>query len=233
MIPTQARRLGAVLAVPAIALSVSACGGRPPVRCVELDASGSTAPAQVDYFEDLGTRVQTWAAQGDTVRIVVGAGQPMTEATPDSQDFSDTKGVENQALRQVRVDALLARVRRAIETAGAYDTKGGNAGSGIIAGITLVARDGCTSVVAYTDGLETADVDVYHDDILTVTGREALLDHLASVGMIATLDVAEVDLPFLGYVPSGSSLSKERKAALPAFYAAWIRRSGGTPTWHG
>lgn len=209
---------------------LAGCGENQRSFCAYVDAEGSTVRARPEYFDQLSMKVAQVAEAGRNVRVVVGTGAPLTEATVITADFAELTGLEQQPARNADRAELMSRIdeQTATTEANTEDTPG----SAIAAGMSLVARNGqCGELVAYTDGLETADLDVYSDDLLTEDGRAALIDRLKQADRIPQLDGASVEMPFGGYLPQGSNLSKERQAALTELWAAWAKAAGGNLTW--
>lgn len=221
----------AVLTVIA-GLAAAGCGGGPErADCAYVDASGSTQNIRLEYLEALEGQLASAAERGLPVRVVVGTGAPLVESAVLRADFSDVTGLEAQPQRESRLAELLDDVEGQIADSEA-GVSGGTQGSGIAAGLTLVARGGaCSGVTAYSDGHETADINVYRDDILSSGGRRRLIDRMRSVDRVASLAGARVDFPMGGQLPGGTRLSDPRQAALDDWWVAWTKSSGGSTRW--
>lgn len=222
--------LTTLLAAGALA---AGCGGGEADRalCGYVDAAGSTVEIRPDYLDELRDRASQAAEDGRTLRVVVGTGAPLVESSVLTESFSDVTGLEKLPQRDARLTALLGDLAQQVADAedGLYARADGSA---IAAGLTLLARGGaCETVVAYTDGLETVDINVYTEDILTAQGRAELVDRLRGLDRVPDLRGTPVEFPFGGTVPQGSELSKKRQAALGDWWAAWTKAAGGKLRW--
>jgi hypothetical protein len=217
--------LAGVLAALAIG-----CGGSSKSACVVVDASHSTRFALPTYLEQLEEAVQDRAGAGEAVAAVVATGEPLVEANVETADFAGLDGNEKSGERNERIDEFLGGVEDGARAASARSAALAP-GSGILAAISLVAKQGCGSVLALSDGLEAADVRMKVDDILGEDGRQELLDRLQQRGRLPDLSGVEVSFPFGGYLPQGTEISKARLAAVPQFWEAYAERAGASLSW--
>jgi hypothetical protein len=223
------RAMATAAAVALVVLSLAACGAK-PTRCEVIDVSFSTTFVRTDYMERFAADLTATADAGGRVVAVVVSGNPLVESNPKSQSFAGFEGTERSGERSGMVAAFTEIVQADIEQAGS-GVRNPTKGSGILAGIALMGSGNCDSITVLSDGLERSDIVVDKDDILTEPGRARLIDQLDARGRVPNLQGAELRFPFGGYVPQGSTLTRERVGALPKFWKAYADRAHASFSW--
>jgi hypothetical protein len=188
------------------------------------DASGSTQYAIADYQNWLTKNVTSVASGGGSVAVVVATGQPLSQSDLMSAAFNGETGEEDTAQRQADVGSFLDQVQSAVSSAqtGSSDP---TPGSGIVEGLDLFSGRHCTAIAALSDGYENESVNVYTQDILSGSGRAALVARLTHDHLTPDFQDVPLELPYGGFEPQGSSLSPARVEALPMFWAAYAKRT--------
>jgi hypothetical protein len=214
-----------------LALMLNGCGGGSKTACMMLDASASTDFARVEYLRQFRSDLERAASGGGDVAVVVANGNALIESDVMHHSFDGLQGTERAAQRSADVASFTDEVRTAVDQASAGATNP-TRGSGVIAGIALFGHQGCGSITALSDGIENSgDMNVATNDILSPTGRKALLDRLAAQERVPDLHGVTLSFPFGGYAPQGSKLSADRMNALPAFWEAYAARTGANLRW--
>lgn len=220
------------IVVGALALTVAACGsGSAHPACIVMDASHSTRYALFDYTRRFRAMLEKTADAGGSLAVVVMTGNPIVESDIEqSADFGALTAVDQTSERAAAVDDFASGVDRSVRLASA-GVRDPSPGSGIVAAIALIARQGCASVEVLSDGLEAADVHMKLEDIVSAKGRGQILDRLSSRELIPDLAGAELRFPLGGYLPQGTAISKARLDAVPKFWKAYADRANASLGW--
>jgi hypothetical protein len=228
-------RFVAILVGVAMTMAVVAgCGGsssQPDAACIVIDASKSTRFAIYDYKQQFHREAIAIGEGGGRIAVVTITGDPLVESDVEvSEDFSGLTSLDQTSQLVNAVGDFTAGVDRSMLLA----SSGGSepaAGSGIVAGIVLIAKQGCASIEVLSDGLEASDVHMKTEDILTAAGRAKILDRLEARDLLPSLEGVELRFPFGGYLPQGTAIEKARLESVPKFWADFADRTGAELTW--
>ncbi len=225
------RIVAAVVTAAGLAVAVTACGGSSSTACVVIDASKSTRFAIYDYGGRFHREASAIADSGGTIAVVTATGEPLVESDVEvSQDFGDLSGVDRTSQRVTAIEEFIRGVDRTTRLASSGQI-GPSSGSGIVAAISLIARQGCSSMEVLSDGLEASDIHMKREDILSPSGRAALLDRLDTRNLLPDLAGIELRFPLGGYVPQGTAIPKARLDALPKFWTDYAERTDAELSW--
>lgn len=227
---TKLRIAASLVAAASLVTGVLGCGASNRSACVVIDASRSTRYALSDYLEQFEKTLEDSADAGGSMAVVVATGDPLVESSVEQVEFDGLTGTEQTSNRTNAAGNFASRIERAARLAAA-GVQNPTPGSGILASIALVADRRCTSITAFSDGLETTEIRMKRDDILTARDRERLLDGLANRGLLPDLNGVELRFPLGGFLPQGTAISRARLDAVPMFWRAYAGRTGASLTW--
>jgi hypothetical protein len=220
----------ALLTIPAALQLLSGCGGERQTLCITQDV---TNPAQTEaYTSRMQDAVRRAADAQQDVKVVPFAGSPKTESQVVTGSFADVK----DSRVRIEVRTLLNRVdERVLDMQDTFNRDKRSPGSGVVDAIAKATEGaGCSAgVLALTDALELRQFDVYHDDIVSASGRSQIVDRIKDAGALPSLEGVKVTMPFGGIVPDGSEISKDpqRVNALPDIYREIVEAGGGNLEW--
>lgn len=231
-------KLRTFLVAPAIALlfvlpGCAGVGGDPNTACVAFDASHSTRYIEPEYERILRERIEGVAEEGGRASAVVLTGKPGVEAIVRSEDFSDLTGEEEQGERSRAVRSFTARIADEAQ----QSLRGGEnptEGSGIVNGLNLLGGYGdCDSVLALSDGLETAAFHTEHAELEDPSARRQLVDRLRVRGLVPDLGGAALSFPLGGVLPQGTNIPAPVLAGLQSFWREYAHAADATLEWRG
>jgi hypothetical protein len=163
--------------------------------------------------------------------VVVLTGAPRVESIVRSEDFSGLTGEEKQGERSRAVRSFVGQISAEAKQS-ALGQQNPSEGSGIVDGIDLLADGGkCDSVLALSDGLETAAFHTEHAGLDDPAARQRLVRHLRARGLIPELDGAPLSLPLGGVLPQGTNIPEETLAGLRSFWQLYAEAAGTELEW--
>lgn len=228
-------RIGVVgLVLGAAAIGAAGCAGvgdDPQTACVVFDASKSTRFIVPRYQEHLEAEANEVAESGGTIATVVVTGDPSVEAVPVSEDFSGLTGDEKEGERERKVRQFTADVESEV-TSSALGVDNPSGGSGIVAGVALLAEHtNCDSVLALSDGLETDAFASKTAGVGDPANRARILRRLEGERLVPELDGKTLLFPFGGTLPQGTAIPPETLAGVRSFWDEYAEATGMALAW--
>ncbi len=228
------RILAIVLLVVTLGAVVIGCAGMSTdhtVACEVVDSSKSTRYVQPHYEEILEGDAGEVADEGGLLVALVITGDPRVESIPEEADFADLTGVEKEGQRSSAIRLLLDEVDSEMR-ASALGGENPSSGSGIIGGIDLLGdRGDCDSITALSDGLETAAFHAGNEGVVSVGGRERIVQRLQANGLVPDLNGIDLAFPLGGVLPQGTDMSPANLVGVREFWSLYAETAGTTLIW--